>query len=117
MQSRREYGILAPEELEGDPDDVGTQVRGDGHRATRGAEDQGRTETDTGDETGQNALIACGRPPVNGGERRPLNGSALLTHVATKGGGGGGGPSPGSTYLRRADKGRRGTPRHGSTRL
>ena len=53
MHSRREYDILAPEEPEGGPDNVGAQVRGAGHGATRGAADQEYTETATGDETGQ----------------------------------------------------------------
>ena len=47
------YAILAPEEPEGGPDNVGAQVRGAGHGATRGAADQEYTETATGDETGQ----------------------------------------------------------------
>ena len=47
MQLRREYGLLAPEELTGDPAAVGTQVRGYGHEATRGTDDQGQRATDT----------------------------------------------------------------------
>ena len=41
MQLRREYVLLAPEEPLGDPADAGTQVRGAGHRDTRGTDDQG----------------------------------------------------------------------------
>ena len=39
---------------------MGPQVRGDGHRATRGEVDKEQIETDMGDNTGQRALQARG---------------------------------------------------------
>ena len=41
MQSRREYGLLAPEEPTVDPAVAGTQVRQEGHGATRETDDEG----------------------------------------------------------------------------
>ena len=41
MQLCREYRILALEEPAGDPAATGTQVRGDDHRTTRRADNQG----------------------------------------------------------------------------
>ena len=65
MQSRCEYSLLALEEPEGDPATAETQVRGASHRATRGTEDQGRTETKTRDSTRQCALLERGMLEVN----------------------------------------------------
>ena len=69
MQSRCKYGILAPEEPAGNPDTTETQEIGAGHWATRGAEAQRWTETETGNKTGQRALLARGMPVVDNGGR------------------------------------------------
>ena len=49
MHPRCEYGLLAPEEPEGGRSNTGPWVRGDGHGATRGTAEKGRTETSTGE--------------------------------------------------------------------
>ena len=67
MQLRCEYGLLAPEEPAGDPDVAGTQVRRDGHRATRGTDDPGQRATDMGDGTGQSILLTHGMPEDDDG--------------------------------------------------
>ena len=71
MQSHYEYGILEQEEPEGGPYNTGARVRGDVHGATRGMDNQERTETATGDKTGQCALLARGMPEDGDEERIP----------------------------------------------
>ena len=105
MNLRCKYVILAPEELVGGPATAGPWVKGTGHGATRGTEDQG-----------QRALLARGIQELVNKEQIPPNGCAHLTYTATKGGEDGGGGSTGSACLRCAARGRRGTPRHGSAR-
>ena len=56
----RDYVLLAPEDLEGIRANAGDRARGDGHEATAGPAEEGRTETPTEDETGQCALQARG---------------------------------------------------------
>ena len=65
------YGLLALAEPAGDPASAGTQVSGDGHGATRGAEIQGHRATEMGYRTGQRALLARGMLEDNDRERRP----------------------------------------------
>ena len=67
MQLCHEYSLMALEEPVGDTAAVGTQVRGDSHWATRGANNQGQTETETGDGTGQRTLLARGMPEEDDG--------------------------------------------------
>ena len=69
IQLRRDYSLLTPEELVSDPAVAGTQVRGAGHEATSGTDDLGQTAMETGDETGQHALLARGMPEVNDGKK------------------------------------------------
>ena len=54
-----EYGLMALGELAGDPAAAETQVRGDSHVVPMGTGDQDERETETGDRTGQRALLAC----------------------------------------------------------
>ena len=70
MQLRRKYGLLEPEEPTGDPAAAGTQVRGGGHGATSGVDGQGWGETETGDGTGQRALLVHGMLEDNNKDRR-----------------------------------------------
>ena len=72
MQSCCKYDILVPEELAGDPATAGTWVRGAVYGSTRGTEDQGRTETETGVQTGQRALLARGDKEQIPPERSPV---------------------------------------------
>ena len=65
------YGLLAPAEPAGDPAAVEIQVRGDVHGATRGTGDQDERDTETGDNTGQRALLARVIPEDIYEERRP----------------------------------------------
>ena len=67
----REYGLLVPDEPEGCQDNTGPQVRGGGHGATRGTADEGQTETETGDKTGQCALLARSMQEDRGKEQSP----------------------------------------------
>ena len=60
IHSRREYGILVPEETEWGRANMGPWVRGDGHRATRGIAKEEWMVTKTGIETRQRALLARG---------------------------------------------------------
>ena len=69
MQLCRKYGLLALEKPAGDSAAAGTQVRGYGHGATRGTDNQRATET--ADGTGQRVLLASGMPEDDNGERRP----------------------------------------------
>ena len=89
MQSRRKYGILAPEEPVGDLATAGPWVRGSGHRATKGAAEQGRMDTETGDKTGQRALLARDMQEGGDEERIPNERSCTLNACANQGGGGG----------------------------
>ena len=52
MHLQRKYGLVALEEPEGGQANVRTWARGDGHRYTRGTEEEGRTETTTGTRLG-----------------------------------------------------------------
>ena len=57
MKFCRKYVLLAPKELSGGPAAMGTQVKGDSHRATRGTNNQVRGSMETGGGTGQRALV------------------------------------------------------------
>ena len=92
MHLRRKYGILEPEETAGGPANVGLRVRGAGHKSIRGAADQLWTETDTGDETRQHALLLRGMQEDGTRSGAPPNCRARLTRAATKGGKEGGIP-------------------------
>ena len=70
MKSRCEYGFLAPEEPAGNPSTAGTQVSGDGHRATMGTDDPGQRATETRDGTGQRALLVRSTPEEDNREQR-----------------------------------------------
>ena len=116
MHSRREYSLLASEETEGGRASAGPRVRGDGHGATWGTAEEGRTDTETGVRTGKRALLAHGIQEDRNEERPPPTSCARLMCATTQGGKEWGDPSPGSTCLRRTSRGWRGTPGHGSAR-
>ena len=105
MHLRCEYGLLAPEVLEGGC-----------HRATCKTAEEVRTETETGGETGQRALLARGMQEDGDEYQSPPKQSRALNAYGHQGGEGGGYPSPRSACLRRVARGRRGAPRHGSAR-
>ena len=94
MQSCCEYDILVPEELAGDPATAGTRVRGAVYGATRGTEDQGRTETETGDNTGQRALLARGMQEDSNEYRSPPKRLHRINTCGHRGGGWGVGWGP-----------------------
>ena len=83
MHLRCEYGLLAPEVLEGGC-----------HRATCKTAEEVRTETETGGETGQRALLARGMQEDGNKERPPPTSCARLTRATIQGGEEGGDPSP-----------------------
>ena len=95
-------------ELSGDPAVTGTQVSGDGHEANRGIEDQDQRATDTGEGTGQHALLASSMSDDDNKERRPPEQQRALNTCSHQGGKGGGDPSPSSAHNPRAEKGREG---------
>ena len=110
MQLRRRYGLLALADPAGDPAGdpaaTGNQVRGDGHGATMGTDDQGRRAMETGDETRKQRTTT--------GNKDPPNGSARLTSATTKGRKEGGGGESCSARQQPPVRDRRGTPRYGS---
>ena len=92
MQLRCKYGLLAPEDLAGNPDTAGTQVRGDVQEDTRRTEEQGLRPTDTGDGTVQRALLARGMLEDKEKVRRNPERQRAINACIHQGGEGGGGP-------------------------
>ena len=86
MHSCREYGLLAPEDREGGRANVRPGVRGYSYGATRGAVEEGRTETETGVETGQSVLLAHGMQEDGNEEKIPLDQSRGLNTCDHPGG-------------------------------
>ena len=74
--SRRKYRLLAPEDPEGGLSNAGPWVREAGHGATMRTVDDRRSETETGDKTGQSRLLVRGMQEDGNGERRTLTGRA-----------------------------------------
>ena len=63
--TRREYGLLAPEVLEGpevDPEVTGSQGNRDNTEDAMGTGGTNRRETRTGERERQRAPLACGQP-------------------------------------------------------
>ena len=89
---RREYSLLAPAEPAGDPDSVGTQVSRGGYESTMGTDDQYQRATETGDGTGQRALLVRNMPVDKNEERSPLERQRALNACGHQGGEGGEGP-------------------------
>ena len=70
MHTRRKYGLLVPTEPADDTASAGTQLSGDCHEATRGASKQAHMATETGDRTGQRALLVRAPSARHEGGRR-----------------------------------------------
>ena len=74
------------------------QEHGDGHEETMGTGDQDKRDTETGDGTGQRALLAYGMPEDDKEELRHPERQRMLNACIHQGGEGGGvNPSPRST--------------------
>ena len=91
MHPRREYGLLALEEPEGGQANAGTRARGDGHGATSGTVEEGRTDKPAEAETGQRTLLACVTQEDGDKAQIPPDQSRALNVCVHPGGGGGGG--------------------------
>ena len=89
MHSCREYSLLAPEVLEGGPATFGPRIRGDVHGTKRGTADHGRTETNTGENTGHRALLSRNMQEDGDKERSPSKQSRSLNGCGHQGEGGG----------------------------
>ena len=92
MHLRCECSLLVPEEPEGGRSNTGTWVRIDGHEATRGTLEEGRTATETGVGTGQRALLACNKLQDEDEERSPADQLRVPNTCSHPGGEGGGEP-------------------------
>ena len=92
----------------------GPWERVDGHGATRGTSEKGRTETTTGDKTGQRALLARGMQEDRDEEQIPPNRSHALNARGHPGGKEGWGGLTRQRVHTACSHGRRGTPQHGS---
>ena len=75
-----------------------------------GTDDQDQRATETGDGTGQCALLARGMPEDDNKEQRPPYGSAHLARAATNGAKEGRDPSPSSMGRRCTARSRMGEP-------
>ena len=110
------YGLLVPAELAVDPAAAEIQESWDIHEATMGTGDQDESKTETGDWTGQHALLTRGMLEDSDKEWTPPERQRALTVCGHQGGEGGGETSPSSACLPHISRGCRGTPRHGSAR-
>ena len=83
------YGLLAPDEPEGDPAAAEPRDRGDGPDATIGTGGLDEREMETGYHNRQRAILACSHPKDANMERGPPKRQHALNECSHQGGEGG----------------------------